>query len=625
MILNLHGLPDELKDGLSELESQRHFKVDGKGIPVKVEKTSENLIEVYLGNNQGTIKYHDKVHFFRALGLFLQSAEKQSSFKIKEEPQFTTIGAMFDCSRNAVLKPDTVKSFMRHMALMGFNMMMLYTEDTYTIESDPYFGFMRGRYTESELKEIDDYGYSFGIEVIPCIQTLAHLSSYLRWSHTSSIQDTSDVLLVRNKATYDFIEKMIAASTHPFRTDRIHIGMDEAHGLGRGNFLDQFGKEDRFTLMTEHLEKVKEITDKLKLKPMVWSDMYFRVWSESNAYYDLNIQVPKEVLQNIPEGVQLVYWDYYNESEDFYRNFIRMHADFGSKPVFAGGIWTWHGPTIHHEKTFITTNAALNACKKEGVKEVFATLWGDDGAESNYYYGLLGLQLFAEHGYSNKVDQQKLKNRFEFCTGGRYEAFLTIGKMDMHPAADWHKLIPDSPTKYLLWQDPLLGLFDKQIQNLDFNKHYQTIHQELEPYLEKESTWGTLYEFAATLCSVLSVKSEIGLKLVERYSNTMKDELQETSEKELQLLHDAVNKLRNLHRSQWMDYNKPFGWEILDIRYGGLLARIDTTRQRIRDYLSGRIERIDELEVERLYYEPGLKKGVGKEVKYTRIASPNVF
>ena len=40
---------------------------------------------------------------------------------------------------------------------MGYDTLELYTEDTYEIEGEPYFGYMRGRYTAREIKEIDVY------------------------------------------------------------------------------------------------------------------------------------------------------------------------------------------------------------------------------------------------------------------------------------------------------------------------------------------------------------------------------------------------------------------------------------------------------------------------------------
>ncbi|PWW28241.1 glycosyl hydrolase family 20 [Cytobacillus oceanisediminis] len=628
MKLKFLGEMEELYQGIHELQTQLQFQVADDGFPILVEQTLENQLEVRKDGSQGLIRYANKIHFFRGLGLFIEKAMNQGYFYVNETPQFQMNGIMLDCSRNAVLKPDTVRTFLRYMAVMGLNMVMLYTEDTYTIKEDPYFGYMRGRYSESELKGLDDYAHCFGIEMIPCIQTLAHLSTYLKWSHTKDFKDTDDVLLVGHKETYSFIEKMIVSASSPFRSNRIHIGMDEAHGLGRGRFLDLHGKEERFKLMNKHLKELVKITSEYHLKPMVWSDMYFRVWSRTDAYYDLNITIPEEVLMDIPDDVQLVYWDYYNEDEDFYKSYFEKHTAFGKAPVFAGGIWTWHGPTIHYKKTFNTTNAALNMCKKQNVQEVFATLWGDDGAESNYYLGLLGMQLYAEHGYSEQLDTEKLRNRFEFCTGANYDAFLTMGNLDAHPSADWNKLIPDNPTKFLLWQDILIGLFDKHIEDLNFSSHYQSIKKEISGRLVQESNWDTLYGFMMKMCDVLCIKCDIGITISNLYKEKNMTKLKRIANEELTELNRLVKELRELHRDIWYKQNKAFGWEILDIRYGGLLARIETAQKRIMDYVLGNIDRIEELEEEKLYYDSHpMKKniGIGKENKYTKIASVNVF
>ena len=90
---------------------------------------------------------------------------------------------------------------------MGYDSMMLYTEDTYELEGYPYFGYMRGRYTLSELREIDDYGFALGIEVIPCIQALAHLLQALQWEAFKPVTDTGPILLVGEPKTYELIEK----------------------------------------------------------------------------------------------------------------------------------------------------------------------------------------------------------------------------------------------------------------------------------------------------------------------------------------------------------------------------------------------------------------------------------
>ena len=62
-------------------------------------------------------------------------------------------GVMIDCSRNGVMKPTQVMRLIDALAKMGYNMLELYTEDTYEVEEEPYFGYLRGRYTGEEIRQ----------------------------------------------------------------------------------------------------------------------------------------------------------------------------------------------------------------------------------------------------------------------------------------------------------------------------------------------------------------------------------------------------------------------------------------------------------------------------------------
>lgn len=80
--------------------------------------------------------------------------------------EFDSLGVMIDMSRNAVMSLVGLGRLMQLLAKMGYNTLFLYTEDTYEVDGEPYFGYMRGRYSKDELRAIDDLGYSLGIEVI---------------------------------------------------------------------------------------------------------------------------------------------------------------------------------------------------------------------------------------------------------------------------------------------------------------------------------------------------------------------------------------------------------------------------------------------------------------------------
>lgn len=119
---------------------------------------------------------------------------------------------MIDCSRGGVLKQSSVFSMMRNCALMGINMLQLYTEDTYEIEGETFFGYLRGGYTRQELINMDDYADALGIELVPCIQTLGHLGQMLQWPKYHIYRDTNEVLLANWDETYNLIERVSIAS-----------------------------------------------------------------------------------------------------------------------------------------------------------------------------------------------------------------------------------------------------------------------------------------------------------------------------------------------------------------------------------------------------------------------------
>ena len=67
------------------------------------------------------------------------------------------LGVMLDCSRGAVYTVEALKKYIDVLAKMGYNSLQLYTEDTYEIKEEPYFGYMRGRYSADELRLLDFY------------------------------------------------------------------------------------------------------------------------------------------------------------------------------------------------------------------------------------------------------------------------------------------------------------------------------------------------------------------------------------------------------------------------------------------------------------------------------------
>lgn len=545
------------------------------------------------------ITWAEPVQVYRALSL-LRQHWGEDAFCIEEAPCFETTGMMFDVSRNAVLKPDTLRFFLRKMALMGLNLGMMYTEDTYEVPGQPYFGYQRGRYCAGELRALDDYADMLGIELCPCIQTLGHLNRALHWPALAHLKDNEEVLLADDEKTYAFLEEIIAAACAPYRSKRIHIGMDEAHGIGFGAHLRRHGYEDPHAIIRRHLARVLEITRRRGLSAMMWSDMYFRPDSPTDGYYDGGMPSAAAVAAVSPD-VTLVYWDYYHESEQEYAAMLQKHAALPAPTVFAGGIWTWCGPAPDYAKTLATTVPALAACKKAGVPLVLATAWGDNGAETNLTSALLGMQLYAEFMYTGAYDAAALARRFACCCGADAQAFLDLSLFNTVPGMRSGALRPVNAAKFLLYQDPLVQLYAADTAGLSMRAHYATLETRYARYAEENPAFAQLLRFYALLARVLAGKCawheqaaqavrEKDLPLAARLAG------------ELPATIEAVEELRCAWRALWESTNKPQGFEIIDLRLGGVAARLSTAAARMGAFAAGECADIPELSAPALPY-----------------------
>lgn len=104
------------------------------------------------------------------------------------------------------------------------------------------------------------------------------------------------------------------------------------------------------------------------------------------------------------------------------------------------------------------------------------------------------------------------------------------------------------------------------------------------------------------MLGVLEIKAELGIHLKAAYDSDDRKFLRKTAEEILPDLICRSKCFRDCMETQWMTENKPFGFEIQDIRIGGLIQRLKTAKRRVEQYLNGELCCIDELENARLPY-----------------------
>ena len=190
--------------------------VDGRRVHFVQSRPAGYALDVQAG--EIVVHYADITAACRALGTLLATEEVAGG---EAQCAFNEVGIMLDCSRNAVIRPDHFKCWIRRLALLGYNVAMLYTEDTYQLPDAPYFGYQRGAYSLDELRDMDAYAKRFGIELRACIQTLGHLKQVLRYPQYADIRCNPNVMLVGESAW--ICKRMFSGFSPSFSTKRISL------------------------------------------------------------------------------------------------------------------------------------------------------------------------------------------------------------------------------------------------------------------------------------------------------------------------------------------------------------------------------------------------------------------
>ena len=565
--MRIHGLSGNFLTSFEVMREQ--LSLDGFDIDMTYE--SADGLTVGVKDGKGYICCREVSHMNRLLGLFAQYY-KGEDFEIKEKVNFKTLSVMIDVSYRGPVSLDGLKEYFTYLATMGYNQIWFYAEDMYEMPAKyAHFGYMRGRYSTEELRELDDFAYSIGIEIVPAIQTLGHMQHYLRWDEAAKYRETGMILKPGCEETYAFIRDMLIAASKPFRSKRIHVGLDETAGLGMGSSFDPKNYREPLDIFLEHANKVAEICEELGLRPMMWNDMVFCYSNDKHHKYALDTELSPEVMARVPKNMDLVYWNY--EEEDCNEVYIDKNRAIGNPVIFAGGVWIWGYAMPDNIWSGRFHEKALAACKKKGVEEVCLTVWTFTAI---YQTSLLEAARYAEHAYEET--SEKLPERFEFLTGASFDGFYDMG--NFHAKYLEGKIDYDSMNyeerfdgRKFYFQDILLGLYDENLFREPRSEHYKLAADRYPALIRRQDKWSWLYEYCHSVFKLLSVKCFIAENLVPAYKSDNKEMLHLILEEKLPALEQLWYEVLDRHEYHKDTYLRPFGIESNHQVYGTMIVR----------------------------------------------------
>jgi hypothetical protein len=532
-----------------------------------------------------TVRYGRLSQAGRALGSLLAGLDEDAG----SEPAFTTLGILLDCGHNPTVTTAHFRTWLRRLTLLGYDTAMVYTEAGYLLPGEPCFGYQRGAYTLDEMRELDRYAATLGIEMVGSIQALGHLEQVLKWSPNGLLRDTEHTLLVGEPAANALVDNMVAFWSQACASRRLHVGMDETYDLGRGRYLDLHGYRRGLDLYVEHLQMVSETCQRHGVRPMVWSDVLFRLASTTGGHYDPGSRLPHEVRALLPRDLDLVYWDYYSPDPAHYRERIAQHRNLGYEPVMASAVWSWPTPWHNWRATEANGGACVEACREAGLQEMIFALWSDDGGFWDMDSNLAGVALMAERCYGDgTVDDAALARRFAAVCGSN---------LSLHRAAS--RLNDSLQACSVLWDDPLQAIYlryaakDGTDALREAEAHYRDVAASLAGQ-ESDTAAGDLGH-AALVSQVLAAKTGLAARLFDAYASHDREALTAIAQEVPQVV-ELIDQLAASYRRRWLATCQPFGLEVIQIRFAGQAARYRELGQRLSEYLDGEIATIAELE-----------------------------
>lgn len=496
--------------------------------------------------------------------------------------KFNHLSVFIECAQGVVPKVSTLKRYIKMISQMGYNELYLGMADAYKIKEEPYFNYKRGGYTTEDFREIDAYGRAHGVEVIAQIHTLSHLHFLSKYPEYADMFDTVSNMMVGDDRVYELAERMIKTISEGLSTRRIHLGLDEAFGLGTGNYLKKYGPADKKELLLKHLNRVLEITRKYGYTCEIWGDMLIEK--------DNTKVTAADVKAALPEDVVVYLWDYsvYDKKEiaDKIVDFQKYADNMG----FAGCVWKHVGFAPNMAYSLRSILPQMEVCHEKGIDRYMITLWADQTAPTCNYSCLPVLYAAAEYANGNYNGKDNLdKEKFKQITGIAYDDMYSLEYVN-YP----FKSGADTPSTSAFWMfftDVLSGNFDLFAPE-GVKQAYETLEQEYSALSNGE--FGHIFKKSAALMKVLKIKAPLMRRMRAAYAQKDKQELLAVIE-ELKKLIAATDELIEIFEEYYLHDNRGFGVEIHHIDFGATVYRAKYAIKRLQAFID-RDEVIDELE-----------------------------
>ncbi|MEN8255372.1 MAG: family 20 glycosylhydrolase, partial [Verrucomicrobiota bacterium] len=217
-------------------------------------------------------------------------------------------------------------------AAAGYNGVLIEFEDMFPWTVDERFQSVN-YYSKSDLRYFSERCSEHGVEIIPLVQVLGHMETFLRpetYALLREVPGKHDVLNCLADGAADFALSLIEDVLRVFPdVEYFHLGCDEAWTFGAHPqtfaFIEECGK---IRLLFRHLKPLARLLEERGIRPIVWHDMFTECSTEDLADFGC--------------PVELMVWGYgdeFDDPESLYNTAVMEKLAGLGLPLWAAGAY----------------------------------------------------------------------------------------------------------------------------------------------------------------------------------------------------------------------------------------------------------------------------------------------
>ncbi len=385
------------------------------------------------------------------------------TMEIEDYPDLAVRGVSLDVSRDRMPYFADILKFVDLLASWKINTFTLYFEHVFAYKNHKKVWENASALTAENMQKLDKYCKERFIDLIPCQETLGHLSRWLCHEpyrqlaecpegcpSSWQIKDTDPFSLCpTDLKSVELMEELLDELLPNYKSKYFFCGGDETFDLGTGRSKEICEKIGLNQVYANYFKEIGKIAQKNGKKIFIYSDM---------------VKNDPDFLKVLPEDTILAEWGYgrHYPFKENAKKFIECGLGFcflSSNSNYS----TWGGRTYRWRGNIL--NAARSAMELKALG-CFVYEFGDFGHWTNFSFSLTafayGAGIFWNLEGNENIDIAEVSDFFAYdkCFGVA-DVILDIGKIYNHTSS-----VDDCDMLYVLFYNEALEKSSEYFANL---------------------------------------------------------------------------------------------------------------------------------------------------------------